>query len=140
MKHGPIILIEDDPDDKDVFQDILKDLKVFNPVVWFKNCDEAFSYLKTTSEQPFIIFCDVNLPGLNGIECKRQIDGDKELRKKSIPFVFCSTAVDQKTVDEAYTKMTVQGYFQKKNTYAELKETIKLIVAYWEECKHPNTK
>jgi len=36
MKHGPIILIEDDADDKDVFQDILKDLKVFNPVVWFK--------------------------------------------------------------------------------------------------------
>ena len=140
MKHGPIILIEDDADDKDVFQDILKDLKVFNPVVWFKSCDEAFSYLKATAEQPFIIFCDVNLPGLSGIECKRQIDDDKELRKKSIPFVFCSTSVDQKTVDEAYTKMTVQGYFQKKNTYTELKETIKLIVAYWEECKHPNTK
>jgi response regulator of citrate/malate metabolism len=46
MKHGPVILIEDDADDKDVFQDILKDLKVFNPVIWFKNCDEAFSYLK----------------------------------------------------------------------------------------------
>ena len=118
----------------------MKDLKVFNPVVWFKNCDEAFSYLKTTSEQPFLIFCDVNLPGLSGIECKHQIDDNKELRKKSIPFVFCSTSVDQKTVDEAYTKMTVQGFFQKKNTYAELKETIKLIVAYWEECKHPNTK
>ena len=56
MKHGPVILIEDDADDKDVFQDILKDLKVFNPVIWFKNCDEAFSYLKTTSEQPFIIY------------------------------------------------------------------------------------
>ena len=62
MKHGPVILIEDDADDKDVFQDILKDLKVFNPVVWFITCDEAFSYLKTTSEQPFVIFCDVNLP------------------------------------------------------------------------------
>ena len=140
MKSGPIILIEDDADDKDVFQDILKDLEVANPVIWFQNCDDAFSFLKTTSEQPFIIFCDVNLPGLSGIKCKGQIDDDKELRKKSIPFVFCSTVIDQKTVDEAYTKMTVQGFFQKKNTYSELKETIKLIVAYWEECKHPNTK
>ena len=140
MKSGPIILIEDDADDKDVFQDILKDLKIATPVVWFRNCDEAFSYLKTTSEQPFLIFCDVNLPGLSGIECKRKIDGDKELRKKSIPFVFCSTVVHQKTVNEAYTKKTVQGFFQKKNTYGELKETIKLIVAYWEECRHPNSK
>ena len=139
MKSGPIILIDDDGDDKDVFQDILKDLKVSNPVIWFQNCDDAFSYLKTTSDQPFIIFCDLNLPGLTGIECKRQIDDDKELRKKSIPFVFCSTTVDQKTVNEAYTTMTVQGFFQKKNTYSELKETIKVIVAYWEECKHPNS-
>ena len=140
MKTGPIILIDDDRDDKDVFLDILKDLKVSNPIIWFQNCDDAFSYLKTTSEQPFIIFCDLNLPGISGIECKRQIDDNEELRKKSIPFVFCSTTADQKTVNEAYTKMTVQGFFKKKNTYSELKETIRLIVAYWEECKHPNSK
>ncbi len=140
MKSGPIILIEDDNDDQDVFQDILKDLQVPNSVIWFRNCDDAFSYLKTTSEQPFIIFCDVNLPGLNGVICKQQIDDDKELRKKSIPFVFYSTSVDQKTVNDAYTKMTVQGFFQKKSTYSELRDTIKVIVDYWEECKHPNTK
>lgn len=139
MKSGPIILIEDDTDDKDVFQDILKELQILNPVLWFQNCDDAFSFLKKTTEQPFIIFCDVNLPGISGVECKRQIDDDKGLRKKSIPFVFYSTSVDQKTVNEAYTKMTVQGFFQKKNTYSELKETIKLITDYWKECKHPNT-
>ena len=140
MKSGPIILIEDDADDKDVFQDILNDLNVSNPIIWFQNCDDAFSYLKSSSEQPFIIFCDVNLPGLSGIECKSQIDEHKELRKKSIPFIFHSTSVDQKTVDEAYMKMTVQGFFQKKNSYSELKETIKLIVDYWKACKHPNAK
>ena len=140
MRSGPIILIEDDVEDKDVFQDILNDLKIFNPVIWFQNCDDAFSYLKMTPEQPFIIFCDLNLPGLSGIECKRQIDDNKELKKKSIPFVFFSTSVDQKAVENAYTQMTVQGFFQKKNTYSELKDTVKLILAYWDECKHPNSK
>ena len=138
MKTGPIILIEDDTDDKDVFQDILRDLEVTNVVIWFQNCVDAFSFLRSSSEQPFILFCDMNLPGMSGIECKRQIDENEELRKKSIPFVFCTTSADQKTVDDAYTKMTVQGFFKKKNTYDELKETIKLIVAYWSECKHPN--
>jgi len=140
MRSGPIILIEDDVEDKDVFQDILNDLKIFNPVIWFQNCDDAFSYLKMTPEQPFIIFCDLNLPGLSGIECKSQIDDNKELKKKSIPFVFFSTSVDQKAVENAYTQMTVQGFFQKKNTYSELKDTVKLILAYWDECKHPNSK
>lgn len=138
MKTGPIILIEDDTDDKDVFLDILKDLEVTNHVIWFENCDDAFEFLKSSSEQPFLIFCDMNLPGMGGIDCKLRIDDDKGLRKKSIPFVFHSTSVDQKTVDDAYTKMTVQGYFKKKNSYDEIKETIKLIIDYWQECRHPN--
>lgn len=139
MKSGPIILIDDDPDDKDIFLDILKEIEIPNHVIWFQNCDDTFSYLKTTSDQPFIIFCDVNLPGVSGIKCKANIDGDKELRKKSIPFVFFSTAVDQKTVNDAYTKMTVQGFFQKPNSYSELRDTIKLITDYWDQCKHPNS-
>ena len=139
MKSGPIIIIDDDPDDKDVFIDILKELNVSNKVIWFQNCDDAFSHLKTTPEQPFIIFCDVNLPGLTGVMCKEQIDDDQQLRKKSIPFIFFSTAVDQKTVTEAYTKMTVQGFFQKPGSFGELKNVVKLIIDYWDHCKHPNS-
>jgi CheY-like chemotaxis protein len=139
MKSGPIILIDDDADDKDVFLDILKDLQVPNAVIWFQNCDQAFMYLKETTEQPFIIFCDLNLPGLSGLACKRSIDEDKQLRKKSIPFVFCSTTTDQKTVNEAYTQMTVQGFFQKSNSYIDHKNMIKLIMDYWDQCRHPNS-
>jgi len=139
MQSGPIILIDDDIDDKEVFVDILKDLQVPNSVIWFQSCDEAFTYLKETTEQPFIIFCDLNLPGLPGIECKRNIDNDKELRKKSIPFVFCSTTADQKIVNEAYTKMTVQGFFQKGHDLNQMKQQIQLIHNYWTTCKHPNT-
>lgn len=139
MQSGPIILIDDDADDKDVFVDILKDLQVPNPVIWFQNCTEAFTYLKETTEQPFIIFCDLNLPGIPGIECKRNIDKDNQLREKSIPFIFCSTTADQKTVNEAYTKMTVQGFFQKPNSYTDYKNMMKLIMDYWGLCRHPNS-
>src|ERR1043165_7529210 len=117
MKSGPIILIDDDEDDKDIFLEILRELQIPNPVIWFQKCDEAFTYLIETTEQPFIIFCDLNLPGLSGIECKRRIDKDINLRKKSIPFVFFSTTTDQRTVNEAYTEMTVQGFFQKPSSY-----------------------
>ena len=128
MKTGPIILIEDDEDDKQVIEDILEELHIENPLIWFQSCIDAFSFLKTTTLQPFIIFCDQNMPVVSGIECKRQIDEDPELRKKSIPFVFFSTAVDQRTVNEAFTNLTVQGYFKKSNTYSEQKNTIKMVL------------
>lgn len=139
MKSGPIILVEDDADDKELMDEVIRDLQITNKLVWFKNCDDAWKYLKTTSEQPLIIFSDVNLPGQNGIDFKKRIDNDHELRRKSIPFVFYSTAVDQHIVNRAYTEMTVQGFFQKSNNYEEMKHTIGLILGYWKVCRHPNT-
>jgi response regulator RpfG family c-di-GMP phosphodiesterase len=137
-KEGPIILIEDDADDKGIFSDVLNDLQVENKLIWFNRSDDAFDYLQTTTDQPFVIFSDVNLFGQNGIELKRRIDNDHKLRKKSIPFVFYSTYVDQQMVNEAYTKMTVQGFFQKCDIYEEIKASIKLILDYWRNCRHPN--
>jgi CheY-like chemotaxis protein len=138
-KSGPIIVVEDDVDDKEVVEEILHELEIPNRLVWFTRTEEAFHYLKTTSDQPFIIFSDVNLPGQNGIEFKRAIDEDPQLRQKSIPFVFYSTAVRQDAVNEAYTQLTVQGFFQKNNSYAEVKNAVRLILDYWKLCKHPNS-
>jgi CheY-like chemotaxis protein len=139
MKSGPIIILEDDADDKGIIEEVLQELGVKNKLYWFTNSNEVFKYLKNTSDQPFIIFSDVNLPAESGVEFKKRVDSDHELRKKSIPFVFYSTSVDQKTVNDAYTKMTVQGFFQKNNSYSEVKETIKTIIDYWMLCKHPNS-
>lgn len=138
-KTGPIVIVEDDRDDKEILEEVLKELNMPNKIVWFTVCDNAFDYLKATREQPFIILSDVNLPRQSGMEFKRRIDNDKQLRSKSIPFVFYSTSVDPNYVTEAYTQMTVQGYFSKGNSYAEVKRKIKLIMDYWNDCKHPNS-
>jgi response regulator RpfG family c-di-GMP phosphodiesterase len=138
-KPGPIIIIEDDADDKEFLEEILRELGLSNRIIWMENVEKAFKYLVGATEQPFLILSDVNLPGRNGIEFKAEIDKDPELRKKSIPFVFFSTATDQKSVNEAYTKMTVQGYFQKRGSFEEMKKVIKIIIDYWEVCKHPNS-
>ena len=132
-------MIEDDVDDKEVLEGILKELNVANKLIWFNKSDDAFKYLKATSDKPFIIISDVNLPIENGIEFKKRVDADPQLRHKSIPFIFYSTSVNQKTVTEAYTQVTVQGFFQKGSTYDEIKTHIKLIVEYWQVCRHPNS-
>jgi len=136
--NGPILLVEDDQDDKDFMEETFKNLNLKNEIIWFTTTNKALKYLQQTGEQPFIIFCDINLPDQSGIEFKEIIDKDESLRRKSIPFIFFSTSVEQDTVNRAYTHMTVQGYFQKPSSFYDLKETLKTIVEYWKLCRHPN--
>jgi CheY-like chemotaxis protein len=138
-KTGPIILIEDDSDDQEIVEGIFKELGTINRRIFFANTAEAFTYLKTITEQPFLILCDVNLPLKNGLEFKRQINADEELRAKCIPFVFLSTAADKKTVSKAYEDMMVQGFFKKEDSLTALKKSLSLIIEYWTVCKHPNS-
>ena len=140
MRYGPIILIEDDADDIEVFQDVLKELKVDHPLAFFENSQLAKEFLLTHPVKPFLIICDINLPRQNGLQFKREIDNDPVLKKKSIPFIFYSTSNDQKTINDAYTEFSVQGYFQKTDTMAEIKETWRVVLNYWMRCKHPDIK
>jgi CheY-like chemotaxis protein len=139
MNSGPIVLVDDDVDDKEIFADALSDLGVTNEIIWFSNSKEAFDFLKQTSIQPFLIMCDLNLPIQTGMEFKRQIDEDPQLRTKSIPFLFYSTSVNQEAVDKAYKEITVQGFFKKGDNYEDIKTKLKLIIGYWSYCKHPNS-
>lgn len=138
MRNGPILLIEDDEDDKEFLEEAIREIGMNNKIIWLNNCSDAFSLLIKMTDAPFLILCDVNLPKQTGTEFKQCIDDHPDLRKKSIPFVFFSTAADEVTVNEAYTKMTVQGFFKKPNNFNEIKRILKIIVDYWTHCKHPN--
>ncbi|MPR32051.1 response regulator [Salmonirosea aquatica] len=139
MNSAPIVLIEDDTDDKEILEMILQDLGIRNSLIWFSNGHDAYEYLKETTEQPFLILSDVNLPGMTGVEFKKKVDEHPTLSKKCIPFVLYSTSVDKKTVEDAYTKMTVQGFFKKNSGYDDIKKTIRIIHEYWTYCQHPNS-
>lgn len=139
-RSGPIIIVDDDEDDQEIINDVLNEIGSTNKRIFFKSCDPALLYLRTTTDQPFIILCDINLPKQNGLDFKREIDEDDFLRRKSIPFIFFSTAIDQRSVDTAYKEMTVQGFFKKQGSMNELKKTLSVIIDYWMKCRHPNSE
>jgi CheY-like chemotaxis protein len=136
-KSGPIVLVEDDPDDQQLIHLIITSQGIENDVLFFDNGTEALEYLKSTADSPFIILCDVNMPKMNGIELCEAIQINEYLRKKSIPFVFFSTSAREQDVKHAYD-LTVQGFFEKGVDYETLKRKLKLIFDYWFECAHPN--
>jgi CheY-like chemotaxis protein len=135
---GPILIIDDDADDRELIKEVCDRLDITKRVLWFDNGMGALRYLQNASEQPFLIICDVNMPGVNGLELRKIIHGDKLLRKKAIPFVFLSTTASTNDVNMAYD-MTVQGFFEKGFDFNKLKHRLELIFEYWKECRHPDT-
>lgn len=136
-KGGPIIIIEDDLDDQYILTEVFEELGIKNEVKFFGDGEEALDYLTDTSIEPFIIFSDINMPKLNGMELRNKVHENEDLRLKSIPYLFFTTSAAQQSVIDAYSK-SIQGFFIKPTEYGELKATIKSIVDYWTRCVSPN--
>jgi CheY-like chemotaxis protein len=136
-RKGPIVIIEDDIDDQEMFGEVFKELQVENELKFFENCNDGLNYLMETSDKPLLILSDINLPAMSGIEMRSRIIENDYLRQKSIPFVFLSTASKKEYIVQAYAMM-VQGYFEKPDSLDKLKDTLGMIVNYWKYCKHPN--
>jgi CheY-like chemotaxis protein len=134
----PIIFVDDDTDDHFICEEICKRIGIENDIKFFDTGESVLKYLRTTADKPFIIFCDINMPQMSGLQLRKHINEDDYLRKKSIPFVFFSTAASRDQIRQAYD-LTVQGFFLKEQNFAESESTFRLILEYWKKCKHPNS-
>jgi CheY-like chemotaxis protein len=136
-KNGPIIVIEDDVDDQEFLTDVFMKLNYQNKVIFFFDGQDALDYINNSNEPPFLILSDINMPKLNGFELREKLRTDAKLSNKCIPYLFFSTAMNQKAVIDAYSQ-SVQGFFLKQNSMIELEKTISAIMEYWRRCAAPN--
>ena len=135
-KEGPIVVIEDDVDDKEILLEVFKELNFDNEILFFNDSFVALDYITNTPIEPFIILSDVVMPKLSGMELREKIHNNEDLRLKCIPYLFFSTSAEQKNILEAYSK-SIQGFFIKPLSYDLQKETIRRIVEYWQYCESP---
>lgn len=136
-KNGPIIIIEDDIDDQYFLKEVFENLKYTNELIFFSEGQEALDFLNSGKVVPFIILSDINMPKLSGFELRTKLKTDADLNTKCIPYLFFSTASNQKAVVDAYS-MSVQGFFIKQTSIDELEKTITVIMEYWKRCAAPN--
>lgn len=136
-KNGAIVFIEDDIDDQDIFSMVFQELNYNNEIIFFNDGQEALKYLQEGTAEPFIVFSDINMPKLSGMELRNQIHENEDIRLKTIPYLFFTTSAGQENVIAAYSK-SIQGFFVKPSDYQELKGTMKVIIDYWKTCVSPN--
>ncbi len=136
-KKGPIIVIEDDEDDRLFMKDVFVELNYENRIIFFENGQMALNHLINEEIEPFIIISDINMPILSGLALKEEIQKNENLRLKCIPYLFFTTSANQEHVIDAYSK-SVQGFFVKPSNIEKLKTIIKKIIEYWQECESPH--
>lgn len=136
-QNEPIILIEDDPDDCDLFINAFNDLGIKNDIKCFADGHKALNYLKTTTDKTLMIISDINMPLMNGLQLLKEINQTEDIRKKRIPFIYFSTSNSPKEINEAY-ELNCQGYFIKSPSFHNLKIDLSSILHYWKNTVHPN--
>lgn len=136
MNIHPIYIIDDDIDDKEIVQEVWNDIGLENKLVFFNSGDELIERLNQDIHNPFLIICDINLPGMNGFEIREKLFSNPETRYKTVPFIFWSNSVSKTQIKKAYD-LAAHGLFIKGSSMEELKKTFTRIVDYWEVSLKP---
>lgn len=136
MTNPPIFIVDDDYEEREIIEEIWKELNVENPVLFFESGKAVLDHLQRDPTNPFLIICDVNLPQMDGYELRQVFTNEHSLHYKSIPFVFWSTAASNEQIKKAYD-FGVHGFFFKGRSYSEIRDSLRTIISYWKSSKVP---
>jgi CheY-like chemotaxis protein len=123
-----ILLIEDDAIEVMKFNRVLKTLGLNHKIIEANNGEEALSILKDKEIIPDVIFLDLNMPKINGIEFLQILKADDYL--KYIPAIILTTSNNHKDVLECY-KIGIAGYVLKPLKYDDYVERVRKMLEYW---------
>ncbi|HFQ91598.1 MAG TPA: response regulator [Chromatiales bacterium] len=136
MQDKYVLLIEDNPDDVALTLRALKKHKITNNIVVARDGAEALDYLLGRGEhqdrdiscQPAVIFLDLNLPKINGLEVLRQIRADE--RTQRIPVVILSTSTEEQDITASY-ELGANSYIRKMVDFDRFSDAIRQLGSYW---------
>ncbi len=96
-----ILLADDDPDDRFFFRKALQELPVKHLLQTVADGEQLVSFLdENINHLPDVLFLDINMPRMNGIECLTFIKGD--CRLKCLVVVINSTSLRDDVADKLY--------------------------------------
>jgi CheY-like chemotaxis protein len=133
-RKGPIVVVDDDPDDQYLYSKAFEKLHLENQIIVFDNGMDALEYFEKTAVDPFIILCDINMPIMDGLQLREAMCSNPSVCKKNIPFIFMSTSARQSDIDKA-TSLYTHGFFQKEISYERHESILKRIIDYWDSCR-----
>jgi CheY-like chemotaxis protein len=123
-----ILLVEDNPNDAELTQRALKKANLEARLTIARDGAEALDYLLSDRPKPKVIFLDLKLPKIDGIEVLRRARGDQ--RTRSIPIVVLTSSHEERDISECY-KLGVNSYVVKPVEFDKFYKAVADLATYW---------
>ena len=131
-----ILLVEDNPRDVEMTLRAMKKHNLVNKVHVVTDGAEALDFIfargayaqRDPNHAPKVVFLDLKLPKVSGLEVLSAIKGDE--RTRSIPVVVLTSSQEEKDMVESYL-LGVNSYVVKPLDFDNFVEAIGQIGLYW---------
>jgi len=123
MKSLKLLLIDDDPDDQDLFAETIRGFRSNTECVMALNGQIGLDKLLIEKLRPDLIFLDLNMPVMNGSQFLEAFKNQSSLLK--IPIVILSTSISRIAIPEG---INIKTFLTKPDTFAGWEETIKITL------------
>lgn len=128
-----ILLVEDNPGDIRLTQEMLKESKLHNTLHIVEDGEEAMAFLRctgkyTSAPRPDLVLLDLNLPKKDGRQVLIEIKTDENLRR--IPVVILTTSTEEEDILKAYDHY-VNCYISKPVELDQFAKVVKAIEDFW---------
>ena len=137
----PILLVEDNLNDIELTCAALKQNNVANEIIVARHGGEALDYLYRRSNfenrtfgNPVVIFLDLKMPKVDGLEVLRQIKNDDSL--KMIPVVMLTSSREEADLVKSY-QMGVNAYVVKPVGFDQFSDAIRQLGIFWAVLNEP---
>jgi chemotaxis family two-component system response regulator Rcp1 len=128
-----ILLVEDQPADVRLTQEVLKAGKVANDLLVVGDGEQAMRFLRQEGEyadvrRPDLVILDLNLPRMDGREVLAAIKSEPDLLR--IPVLVLTTSAAERDVLQAYENR-VNAYITKPIDLDEFVAVVRSIETFW---------
>ncbi|HZG26575.1 MAG TPA: response regulator [Chitinophagaceae bacterium] len=127
-KARKILIVDDDSDDQVLLMEALHELDSSIRFQTATNGHHALELLNNNlHDLPNLIFLDLNMPRMNGVQFLHDIKKRQELR--DLPVIIYSTSSDQKDIAET-ARLGAEHFITKPTGLSELKTRLKSVLSH----------
>lgn len=123
-----ILLVEDNPNDAELTQRALKKTNLDVKLLVVRDGAEALEVLLSPRPKPKVIFLDLKLPKIDGIEVLRRTRADEG--GASVPVVVLTSSQEERDIAECY-KLGVNSYVVKPVEFDKFYKVVGDLATYW---------
>lgn len=121
-----ILCVDDDPEDLEMFREAVQSIKPEANCLLAEDATNALKFLQDATILPDIVFLDINMPGMNGIQLLKHLQTIPEFR--NIPVVMYSTSLNHTDYNDSLRYGAV-GFIQKANTLKDMYNSLRVYIA-----------